>query len=261
MTNPLTPATGAPAANNSGPEGDGVTISDWLARQHDFDAGLFGNDSPDGAGDAGTGGDELVGPDGQPWDPNRAMSTMEKLRNDFKRERDLRQAAEQQRDAMLTAAGYEVIGDDEPTTPEEVTAALRKAQDGTRQAQVQLNVIQRASTTGVDPSRLLGWAPFIQAVSGLDPRAGDFAAQVDAAVTAQMTANPWLRAEGGNAATPPAAVPGTRQSASATVTPGVSGGQITGGGAPTPITEADLARMDPADIAKAYHAGQLSHLA
>jgi hypothetical protein len=258
MTTPLTPATGAPAATNSGPEGDGETISDWLARQHDFDAGLFGAPEGDDAGDAGD--DPLTGPDGQPWDPQRAMTTLEAVRNDFKRERELRQAAEERTAAILAAAGYEVIDDDTPQTPEEVAAALRQAQAGTRQAQVQLNVIQRAATTGADPARLLGWAPFIQAVSGLDPRAGDFAAQVDAAVTAQLTANPWLRAEGGNAATPPAAAPGTKQSVSATVTPGVSGGQISGGGVPAPITEADLARMTPAEIAKAYHAGQLGHL-
>lgn len=108
-------------------------------------------------------------------------------------------------------------------------------------------VIVNAGAYGVNAQALLGSTEWATRAAGLDPHAADYAIQLQAAVAATIQACPWVAAA---PATPPAAPP-----------PPTSGADFPGGGgAGVPITEAQLAQMSQADIAKAYAEGKLAHL-
>lgn len=103
-----------------------------------------------------------------------------------------------------------------------------------------------AAANGAHPDALLGSSAFSAVASALDPNAADFQAKLGEAIKAAVTANPWMAAQ---AAAPPPP------------TPGRSGGAFNGApGEGTPITEEQLNRMTPEQIAKAYEEGKLKHL-
>ncbi|WP_433067411.1 hypothetical protein [Dactylosporangium sp. CS-033363] len=228
-------------AGTAAAENDDMTIGDWLSRQQDFDAGMFGTED---AGDA-------TGPDGQPWDHQRYMSTLHKVQQEAKTAKAERQTVV---DALVQAGIMPKPADNTPPTAAQLRDYAAKATAQAREAQVQLAVFTNAGSHGADPAKVLGWAPFLESVKGLDPAAADFKAQVAAKIGEHTTASPWLRADG---------APATQAPAPASVTtpaPGVSGGQFTAGHNPAPITEAELARMSQAEVAKAFHEGRLTHL-
>lgn len=99
---------------------------------------------------------------------------------------------------------------------------------------------------GANPAALLGSTAFAALAAELNPHAPDFPAKLTAAIQATVAANPWMAA----APTAPAPAP-----------PPASGAEFAAGsGAGAPITEAQLATMSQADIAKAYAEGKLNHL-
>jgi hypothetical protein len=220
------------------------------------------------AAPANTAVPQFIGPDGQPWDPQRAMQTIQHQRT---RERELEQSL-QTHQQMLQQV-QQLLGGGAPNTPPDpaaLAAQVQQEQAARREAQVQLAVWQNAHAAGADPARVLGWMPFHTAIKGLDPTAPDFAAQLGQKLAAEVAANPWLRAETPAVPPVPPAVPPAADPAAAAQQqpvqvqpqiPAVSGGQVQGGGAPTPITEAQLKAMTPEQIEEAWKAGRLAHLA
>lgn len=140
-------------------------------------------------------------------------------------------------DAIATATGQKPADAD----PVKLAAELGKARDTARSTQVELAVHRTASKHGADADSLLDSRAFLKAVAELDPTASDFASKVEAAIKTAVKDNPKLKAGPAAAAQ--------------------SGGDFAGGtGAGGPITEAQLAKMTPAEVAKAYADGKLKHL-
>jgi hypothetical protein len=105
-----------------------------------------------------------------------------------------------------------------------------------------------AGQLGANAAALLGSVAFQSLAGELDPHGADFPAKLTEAIQRTVTANPWMAAAPATPAVPPTPPP-------------ASGGEFTGGsGAGTPITEAQLAQMSQAEIAKAYAEGKLKHL-
>jgi hypothetical protein len=105
-----------------------------------------------------------------------------------------------------------------------------------------------AAQLGANAAALLGSVAFNDLAKELDPHAADFPTKLTEAIQRTVTANPWM------AATPaaPAVTP---------TPPPASGGEFPGGNpGGTPITEAQLSQMTPAEISKAYAEGKLKHL-
>lgn len=153
---------------------------------------------------------------------------------------DLEKASQAQLDAIAKALGLKPADAD----PVKLAEELAKAQTASRTSQVELAVHRLAGKKGIDADAeaLLDSRGFAAAVADLDPSASDFASKVEAAIKDAVKANPKLKA-------------GTTTGAS------TSGGEFTGGtGAGNPITEAQLAKMTPAEVAKAYAEGKLKHL-
>lgn len=116
-----------------------------------------------------------------------------------------------------------------------------------RTALVNQHAFIAAGQLGANPAALLGSTAFGELAKGLNPTALDFAAQLTAAINQTVTANPWMAATPAPPPPPPA--------------PGSSGVEFPGGNpGHTPITEAQLAQMTPAEIEKAFAEGRLKHL-
>lgn len=116
-----------------------------------------------------------------------------------------------------------------------------------RTALVNQHAFIAAGQLGANPAALLGSTAFGELAKQLNPTAPDFAAQLSAAIHQTVTANTWMAAA---PATPPPPPP-----------PGSSGAEFPGGNpGHTPITEAQLAQMTPAEIEKAFAEGKLKHL-
>lgn len=137
-------------------------------------------------------------------------------------------------DAIATATGQKPAEID----PTKLTAELAKAKDDARTTRVELAVHRTAGHLGVDGEALLDSRAFAKVARTLDPDADDFSKQVEAAIKDAT--------KGGKYKT------GT--------TAATSGGEFTGGTGAAPITEAQLAKMTPAEVAKAYTDGKLKHL-
>lgn len=91
-----------------------------------------------------------------------------------------------------------------------------------------------AGQLGVNPDALLGSVTFTQAAGQLDPNSTEFPAQLAAAITQALQANPWMAAQ---QHTPPA-VPQV---------PATSGGQFPGApGAPQPSLDQQIAEAEKA---------------
>jgi hypothetical protein len=113
-----------------------------------------------------------------------------------------------------------------------------------RTATVMQHAFAAAATLGVNGHALLGSTAFQAAAAGLDPTAADFGQQLAAKIQETLAANAWMAAQPA-APTPPAR----------------AGGEFVGGpGAAAPITAEQLTTMTPAETAKAYAEGRLSHL-
>lgn len=78
--------------------------------------------------------------------------------------------------------------------PQWAQRALTESQTAARTAAIQTAVLRAAPTAGADPARLLDSASFNAAMSAVDP---NDAAAVAAAITAALTAQPWLAAQTG----------------------------------------------------------------
>lgn len=222
---------------------------------------------PDAASDAGsgsgvatvdTGADGGKAPEFQgDFDPERYQRLVANLRGDVESEQAKRKALQDQFDTLrdtlaqvfnLQAASGPQGGSQGQRKGEGPdTEALRtRAQEAARQ----LAVYRAAVKAGADPDALADSVSFMAQVGNLDPDSKTFVANVDQAVSAAIEANPRLKAakgEQGDAAPKPKA--------------GRSGGEFNGGsGEARQITEAELQRMTPDQIAEAFQQGLLKDL-
>ncbi|WP_406334347.1 hypothetical protein OG814_11805 [Streptomyces zaomyceticus] len=78
--------------------------------------------------------------------------------------------------------------------PQWAQRALTESQTAARTAAIQTAVLRAAPTAGADPARLLDSASFAAAMAAVDPTD---ATAVTAAITAALTAQPWLAAQTG----------------------------------------------------------------
>jgi hypothetical protein len=160
--------------------------------------GDTGDPNPQGGG-PGTGGDTDPGKAGDgddpakkpkldgDLDPDRAMRDLGKARDDAKREKELRQKAEQDQqaklDAVLIALGYKP---DPKTDPAATAAAMAKeltdAQAKVSDLTVENAVLKLAGKAGGDAETLLDSTSFRKVIKGLDPTADDFDKSVAAAI-------------------------------------------------------------------------------
>lgn len=129
---------------------------------------------------------------------------------------------------------------DAATDPAALTESLTKAQQDARTSTIHLAVYKAAAAHQGNPDALLDSNTFLASVQSLDPASGDFATQVSDAIKAAVAANPNLKAA-------------RAAGASAVETPG-------GTGETGQITEEQLARMTPQEIADAYDKGVLKNL-
>lgn len=143
------------------------------------------------------------------------------------------QAQKELTDKLAVALG---LKPDAAADPEALTKSLTDAQATAAKAARELAIFKAASTHGADPNRLLDSNSFMSSVQGLDPTDG---AAINAAITAAIAANPNLKAV---------------QAAAA------SGTELGGSGETGLITNEQLARMSPEQIAKALDEGKLRHL-
>jgi hypothetical protein len=91
-----------------------------------------------------------------------------------------------------------------------------------------------AGQLGANPDALLGSVAFTNAASQLDPNSAEFPAQLAAAITNALTANPWMAAH-----QPAAAPPGPPP------VPATSGGDFPGApGAPAPSLAQQIAEAE-----------------
>lgn len=152
------------------------------------------------------------------------------------------QAADEARTQLAKEIGKALglVQDDNPD-PAKLTAQLTEQTAAARQSAVQLAVYKAAGKAGANADALLDSVGFANATKELDPTAADFGAQVEAAITAAVGANPLLKV--------------------APTGPARSGGQFTGSpGEPGQITEDQLKTMSPEQIADALTKGQLRNL-
>jgi hypothetical protein len=151
---------------------------------------------------------------------------------------EAQQATQQTLDKLAVALGLKT---DDKADPAKLAEQLTASQSAARQSAVQLAVFKAAVPLGANASALLDSVGFANATKDLDPTAADFGTQVEAAITAAVTANPLLKA--------------------APTGPARSGGQFTGApGAPDQITEDQLKTMTPEQIVEAQQKGQLRNL-
>jgi hypothetical protein len=157
------------------------------------------------------------------------------------------QALTAQRDKMLAAIGLKPDGTAEPPTPEELTAQIEEHQLNAWEQTVENTVLRMAAAKpaegqpAIDADLLLDSNAFFTSLSNLDDTSRDALQQHIAAFVAE---NPKFQKQ----ATAPA--PPARGSTD------FNGGNGSG----SPITEDQLSRMTPEQIAKAYADGRLSHL-
>lgn len=123
----------------------------------------------------------------------RGAGSKDALKADLARERDKRQAFEQQL-ADMRAGFAKALGIEQPEamTPEQMTEKVTAAQKGEAEARRNLAVYQRAAGAGANPTALLDSASFLAAVGQVDP--ADPAA-IDAAIRAAVESNPALAAQ------------------------------------------------------------------
>ena len=168
----------------------------------------------------------------------------------------LQAKSQQQLDGIAKALGLKP----EEATPEQIMAerdAARAASEASaaraREAAVELAVFRAAAAAQVNGNALLDSRSFAATLSGLDPAASDFGQRVSDAITAAVEANPgWKIAVPASPAPTPPAPPAVPKSGTGPVT-GVPDG-------PRQLTEADVARMTPAQVQKAMDDGLLQGL-
>lgn len=168
--------------------------------------------------------------------PEWAQKIISDARKEAGDYRTAKNTADQQLAAILKAAG--VVDDKDPAAALEARTQERDTAMQERDAvRRELAVLKAAQAVGADTSKLLDRASFTTTIQGLDVQD---AAAVKAAVEAAVAADPMLKApRAGNAST---------------INP--AGGT----GEQGPITEEQLARMTPEQIAKALDEGRLAHL-
>ncbi|WP_306358686.1 MULTISPECIES: hypothetical protein [unclassified Nocardia] len=102
------------------------------------------------------------------------------------------------------AKALNLVPEEVPESPEQLldaaTAQAREAQTlaqanaaAARAARVELDAYRVADKAGADPDAVLDSRTFLEAIDGLDPADGEYAAKLAAAVTKAVDANPRLK--------------------------------------------------------------------
>ncbi len=180
--------------------------------------------SPPPAGD-------LFGPDGQPWDPARAMTTIETLRAENKALK-ARAATVGEAEALRKVVG-------EATGRKDADSATLAAH--VRRLALAPTLLRVSAGLRVDADLADALLARAGLLDGLDLAADDLRDQVEGIVVELARQHPNIRIAG---AAPASGIP-------------IPGGS--GGFGPV-IRREDLAHMDPAEIEAARKAGMLEHL-
>jgi hypothetical protein len=151
-------------------------------------------------GKAGDGDDPAKKPklDGD-LDPDRAMRDLGKARDDAKREKELRQKAEQDQQAKLDAVLIALGLKPDPKTDPAATAAkvakeLTDAQAENRELRIENALFKLAGKACADVDALTDSRGFMKKLAELDPTASDFEKSVTAAIKDAVKDNPKLAA-------------------------------------------------------------------
>ncbi|MFE4991418.1 hypothetical protein ACFRH4_08710 [Streptomyces mirabilis] len=212
-----------PAAPATGPEPTGTTGTDPQPAQPSATTATANGDTTDWRAEA-----QRLQAEADRWKANsRKNENGKKANND------------------LLAKVAEALGLDAGTKPDadQLTQQLTASQSEVRQSKVEAAVLRTAARLGVDGDALLDSRSFLNSLTDVDP--SDSAA-VEAAVNAVKT-----RFQN----------PSTTTADAVPTPPARSGAPINGSpGGSKPITEAELARMSPDQITKAYEDGRLAHL-
>lgn len=154
--------------------------------------------------------------------------------------------ATRQRNEVLKALGLNADGStatDPQAAVNQLTQRATAAETAAWGAIVKLEVHEAAADLGANAKKLLNSISFVDSLDDLvdeDPGSPEFRTALEAKIRAAVKADSTLAA--GKSA-------------------GKSGGEFNGGsGAGTPITEEQLARMNPDEITKAFGEGKLKHL-
>lgn len=142
--------------------------------------------------------DQQLGPDGQPWDPDRAARLIENLRAevaDLKRKRSSGSGSGGQQQGQGQAPTQQQ-SNQQGQQPQQ-QAGQEPADDATadqlRAAQTELAVYRNAARHGADPTRLADSRSFMAAIGALDPTADDYDKQVSDAIKKAVEDHPHYR--------------------------------------------------------------------
>jgi hypothetical protein len=241
---------------------DSTGDDDEGADQGDVDWGLGDDTEADG--------DDTEDADDDAWDPKRSKALITKLRGEVKASQKAAKAAAADAQTAATKAAADaqaaqarklaialgVIEDNDGDTSQKDADALltdiqkQLADQASANNQLRQEIALRdaAAQHGADIGELLDRKSFLDSLSGLDPNAQGYSTRVAKAVADAIAKNPRLkRATSKAEPEKPAA-------------PGVSGGEHKASTGSGPVTEAQLARMSPDEISKAYADGRLKHL-
>jgi hypothetical protein len=126
-----------------------------------------------------------------PW----AQKLITDVRAEAATHRTGKTAAEQKQAELLEGIAKALgLKQDEPVDPAKLQQTVAEKDAIVRTQRVELAAWQAAARANANAAGLLDSRSFVEAVSKLDPDAQDFTAQLDAAVTAAITANPLLKA-------------------------------------------------------------------
>lgn len=135
--------------------------------------------------------------------PEWAQKEIRKARQEAGDQRTAKNAAEQDRQAMLDgiAKALGIKPDDAPPDPAALQSTIAESQAritaleaDTKARDVELAAWRAASKAGANAPALLDSRSFVAELGGLDPSADDFGTRVDTAVKKALEANPALRA-------------------------------------------------------------------
>lgn len=135
--------------------------------------------------------DPPKGPDGQPFDPDRAQRALESARAGEKTAKDAQKASDGRLAAVLKALGLD--GDGKPD-PKDLERQVTETTAAARNVAIENLVLRNAGKAGANGDALLDSNAFLKSLTDIDPAAADAPDKVAAAITAALTANPMLKA-------------------------------------------------------------------
>ena len=128
--------------------------------------------------------------------PTWAQKLIKSTNAEAAKHRTEKQAANQQRDAMLKVLGYTPNGTTAPPTPEELTEKLGQQQAQTWELGAQLAVVRTATAAGADADALLDSNTFLDSLAEFvddDPNTAEFRTKMAAHIAKFVTEHPKFK--------------------------------------------------------------------